>query len=278
MGKRYGLIGHPVGHSMSPLMHNEALLALGLDAVYEAFDVREQALAPFMTKLRNGELDGINVTIPHKVAVMDFLDEVDEVARQIGAVNTIVKEDGKLVGYNTDGVGYWQSVEPFITTPYEQQRVLIIGAGGAARAVTTAFLQAGVGQLIVCNRTVEKAVALLNRLNTQHVTTDAWSLKKAETELERFDIIVNTTSVGMSPNIDDQPLSLQRMKCEAIVSDLIYNPLETAFLQEAKQRGATTINGLGMFVNQGALSFQYWTDQAPDRMRMTDSVIKKLGG
>ncbi|ADC50698.1 shikimate 5-dehydrogenase [Alkalihalophilus pseudofirmus OF4] len=278
MGKRFGLIGHPVAHSMSPQMHNDAFRACEIDADYEAIDVEAGDLEEVMEKIRIGVLDGVNVTIPHKVAIMSFIDEIDREAERIGAVNTIVRNNGKLVGYNTDGAGYMQSIEPYLPSNLHDINVLVIGAGGAARAVCASFLGAGVSSLVVANRTKEKADTLLNLISTKQDQTNAMTLSEAEKGLERFDIIVNTTSVGMSPYTEQKPISLTKLKDKAIVSDLIYNPLETAFLKEAAERGAITVNGVGMFVNQGALSFEYWTGIKPDRKRMTNIVLKTLGG
>ncbi|WP_368504874.1 shikimate dehydrogenase [Alkalihalophilus sp. As8PL] len=278
MGKRFGLIGHPVEHSMSPVMHNDAFRSCQIDATYEAFDVGAGDLEEVAEKLRSGELDGVNVTIPHKVAIMNFLDEIDRDAEVIGAVNTIVRKGEKLIGYNTDGAGYWESLVSYLPHDTSALNVLVIGAGGASRAICAAFLNAGVAHLVVANRTEEKAATLLNLINTKQQSTEACSLAEAKTKLDQFDVVINTTSVGMSPHTDQLPLSLDKLKKEAVVSDLIYNPMETAFLKEAKAKGAKTVNGVGMFVNQGALSFEHWTGVKPDRTRMTNIVTDKLGG
>lgn len=277
MGKLFGLLGHPVGHSMSPLMHNDAFVALGIDNYYQAFDVASERLEKAVVGMKALGISGFNVTIPHKVAIMEFLDEIDGEAKTIGAVNTVVNENGRFVGYNTDGQGYLDALlEDISEETLHQANVLIIGAGGAARAIVTVLSSFGTKRLVICNRTVEKAEVLAKECS-QKTEISTMTIADAEAALEQFDVIVNTTSVGMSPNIDAKPISLEKLKEDALVSDLIYNPLETALLKEAKQRGGKTQNGVGMFVGQGALAFKKWTGVEPNRLRMKDIVIKQLG-
>lgn len=277
MGNLYGLLGHPVGHSMSPLMHNDAFKQLGMDHYYQAFDVVPERLEEAVVGMKALGITGFNVTIPHKVAIMDFLDEIDEEAKTIGAVNTVVNENGWFVGYNTDGQGYLDALlEEIDEEALHQANVLIIGAGGAARAIVTVLSRFQTKALVICNRTIEKA-DVLKKECSQKTKIETLTIAEAEAKLEQFDVIVNTTSVGMSPNVEAKPISLEKLKENALVSDLIYNPLETALLKEAKQRGCKTQNGVGMFVGQGALAFQKWTKVCPDRTRMRDIVIKQLG-
>lgn len=277
MGNLYGLLGHPVGHSMSPLMHNDAFTRLGLTHHYQAFDVLPERLEEAVLGMKALGISGFNVTIPHKVAIMKFLDEVDEEAEIIGAVNTVVNENGRFVGYNTDGQGYLDALLGAIDKDaLHQANVLIIGAGGAARAIVTVLSRFGTNGLVICNRTIEKADVLKKECG-QKTKIQTTTIAEAEATLEQFDVIINTTSVGMSPNVEAKPMSLEKLKDNALVSDLIYNPLETALLKEAKQRGGKTQNGVGMFVGQGALAFEKWTTVSPDRTRMKDIVIKQLG-
>ncbi|WP_100406721.1 shikimate dehydrogenase [Bacillus solitudinis] len=275
MEKLFGLFGHPVTHSMSPMMHNDAFQQLGIDASYKLFDVKPEFLKDAVLGIRALNIVGCNITIPHKVAVMDFLDEIDDEAKEIGAVNTIVNLDGKLIGYNTDGRGYLESLVPVLTKRLTEQRVLVLGAGGAARAIVTVLAREGAQEVIVANRTLSKAKDLATLTNHDIIAT---TIEEAATELNQFDIIINTTSVGMSPNIEDIPVSLDKLKADCVVSDLIYNPIRTKLLIEADKRGAKILDGVGMFVNQGALSFEYWTGQKPNRERMAQLVYQKLGG
>lgn len=271
----YGVIGHPIAHSMSPLMHNDAFRQLGLEHHYEAFDVHPDQLERAIAGVRALGIAGLNVTIPHKVNVMAYLDDVDSEARAIGAVNTIVNESDRLIGYNTDGQGYLRSLLTLLLEPLSEKKVLIIGAGGAARAIVTAIAHHGVSKLSITNRTQNKAKALADHARN-FVPADVVPIDAAEDQIDSYDVIINTTSVGMSPNIAQTPLSLNRLQPGTIVSDLIYNPLKTLWLSEAEKRGAIIDNGIGMFVYQGALSFEKWTGVKPDIERMKQTVVQEL--
>ncbi len=272
----YGVIGYPIAHSMSPLMHNWEFQALKLDHYYTAFNIHPDDLEKAIESVRLLQINGLNVTIPHKVKVMDYLDEIDEEARLIGAVNTIINRDGHLIGTNTDGEGYLRSLLPIVDS-IRAKKVILIGAGGAARAIATTLARRGVQTLDVANRTVEKAEALVKHIN-RFADGKALALSDAEEQLGNYDIVINTTSVGMSPNVEEAPIRLDHLKTGAVVSDLIYNPLKTKLLKEAEEKGAIIHNGVGMFVYQGALAFQKWTGIEPNIERMMDTVIKKLGG
>ncbi|WP_216828996.1 shikimate dehydrogenase [Alkalihalobacterium elongatum] len=278
MGKLFGLLGNPVSHSMSPRMHNDAFRSLNLDHHYHAFDVKVSNLESAVNGIRALDITGFNVTIPHKVEVMKYLDEVDEEAKLIGAVNTVVNKDGRLIGYNTDGEGYLQSLQKITGEQLQHMKVLIIGAGGAARAVFTVLSRYGVPELHIANRTKEKAAILANECNCGNTNVMVCSVEEAAMCLDIYDLIINTTSVGMSPNIDQLPIDLGNLRVDSVVSDLIYNPLKTKFLQEAEAKGATILNGVGMFVGQGALAFEKWTGHSPDRSKMEKVVLQQLGG
>lgn len=277
MGKLFGLLGHPVGHSMSPIMHNDQFSFLGLDCYYHAFDVHPNELENAVNGIKALGLSGFNVTIPHKVEIMKYLDEIDEEALQIGAVNTVVNRDGKLYGYNTDGKGFAVSLQTIAGADFLNKKMLIVGAGGAARGVFVTLARMGANAIDIANRTVEKAEELISN-NPYRVQSSARSIKEAEKNLAEYQIIINTTSVGMSPKIEELPLQLTNMQPETILSDIIYNPLETKWLKEGKIAGAVTQNGVGMFVGQGALAFEMWTKEKPDYNRMEQIVMKQLGG
>lgn len=278
MNKLYGLIGHPVGHSMSPLMHNDAFQQLGINGYYHAFDVSEESLKEAVTGFRVLGIQGFNVTIPHKVKIMEYLDEIDEEAKMAGAVNTVVNISGRFIGYNTDGRGYLKSLLKLIRFPLQQCNVLIIGAGGAARGVLAAMVNDGVTEITIANRTTSKAETLRDHISNNGCKIKIMSLMEAEQKAGDYDIIINTTSIGMIPNIEDVPMELTNVKQRAIISDLIYNPIKTKWLSQAEEKGLIIHNGIGMFVEQGALAFQKWTGQAPDTKRMTSIVNKQLGG
>ncbi|MFD1736645.1 shikimate dehydrogenase [Bacillus salitolerans] len=277
MERLYGVIGDPILHSMSPIMHNMAFEMLGLHARYLAFHVTPQKLPGAIEAMRALGIQGFNVTVPHKVNVMNYLDEIDELAIKIGAVNTIVNRNGKLVGYNTDGIGYVTGLRGVVTgRDITQLSILIIGAGGASRAIYYSLIHNGAQKVDIANRTLEKAK---NIITTKHqLASKAINIHEAVTNLAEYDIIINTTSIGMSPNIEEVPIEINNISNKHIVSDIIYNPLETKFLKLAKQAGAVTQNGVDMFVFQGALSFEMWTGIYPDVHEMRKTIMDKLGG
>lgn len=271
--KLFGLIGCPVHHSLSPLMHNDAFQTLHIDAHYHAFHVEPHMLKEAVQGLKALQCAGFNVTIPHKTAVMEYMDELDETAKQMGAVNTVVNERGKWVGHNTDGEGFVRALCEQMNVQLCGARILLVGAGGAARGIYFALLQHHVSAIDVCNRTAGKAEAFIKKEKS-----DVYSLEEGEERLAEYDIVINTTSVGMYPHVEAMPISLRNLKKDTIVSDIIYNPLMTKWLQEAKEKGARVQNGVGMFVYQGALAFEKWTGIFPNTKRMEQLVIQKLGG
>lgn len=277
MGKLFGLLGYQITHSMSPVMHNDAFLALQLPNHYQLFDVAPEKLKDAVLGIKALNIAGFNVTIPHKVAVIDYLDEIDETAKMIGAVNTVVNENGKLIGYNTDSDGYLSSLLEVTGERLKEMDVLVLGAGGASRAVVYALAKYQVKSLTIANRTLEKAEKIAE--DCRHLLSiKTNTIKESEKNLSSYDLIINTTSIGMSPNVDASPVHIDSLKENAVVSDIIYNPLKTKLLQEAEKKGATIINGVGMFVCQGALAFEKWTGMKPDRKRMEQIVLKQLGG
>ncbi|MDQ0339588.1 shikimate dehydrogenase [Caldalkalibacillus uzonensis] len=288
----FGLFAHPVGHSLSPVMHNRAFQALGLPYHYHPFDVSPQDLPEAVAGLKALGIKGINVTIPHKERIVPLLDELDPEAKAIGAVNTVVlSKQGRLVGYNTDGAGYVQSLLTETGVNLEQTRVLLLGAGGAAKAIAIYLIKNGCTSVTIANRTEQKAETLANHIrhyanakNRQETNGPLTSLQVdvlSWTFLEQqgvtdYQLIINTTPVGMWPHVEQTPLALQGLKPGTVVSDIVYNPLCTAFLNNAKQLGATVHQGLGMFIYQGALAFKLFTgyDAPLDVMRQV--VLKQL--
>ncbi|MFA9558813.1 shikimate dehydrogenase [Evansella sp. AB-rgal1] len=277
MKKIMGVIGYPIKHSLSPQMHSAVYDKLKLSMAYHAFEVRPDQLEIAIQGVRGLGLQGVNVTIPHKVEVMNYLDEIDGLAKEIGAVNTIVNVNGRLKGYNTDGEGYLRSLLAAMKEELSSKSVLMIGAGGASKAVSLTLAKHGVKQIVIANRTLAKAQELQSSCS-RFAASSAMTIEEAEQRLDEFDIIINTTSIGMLPEIDAIPISLQRLKKGAFVSDLIYTPVQTKFLREAEEMGAPTLNGVDMFVYQGALAFEHWTNiEAPiDTMR--NVVLKHLKG
>ncbi|RXY98449.1 shikimate dehydrogenase [Fictibacillus sp. S7] len=274
MRKKVGLIGYPVSHSMSPQMQNGAFEKAGLSYVYDKYEVHPDQLAEAVRDMREKGFAGWNVTIPHKQAIMPYLDEIAEDALKIGAVNTVVNENGKLTGYNTDGAGFVKGLMRHVSFPMEEAKVLIIGAGGASRAISYAMGKEGPNTIAITNRTMEKAQDIFSEcLRDQDQVI---SLQKAEERLTEFNIVINTTSIGMKE--DRLPLRVNHLKAGTVVSDIIYNPFKTALLKESEKRGAIIDNGVAMLVFQGALSFEKWTGVAPDASLMEKIVIEELGG
>lgn len=277
MKKIYGVMGDPIAHSMSPDIHNDAFEKENIEAVYHHFHVTKEGLNDAVKGMKALGIEGFNITIPHKTSIIPFLDEVDELALAIGAVNTVVNKNGRFIGYNTDGKGFFKSLCDEISGDIKAKKTLVIGAGGAARAIYFTLVKEGVKQVDIANRTKERAAQLVSDCPYDKVSK-AFSIIEAEESLSQYDLIIQTTSSGMSPELDHSPLKVDQLKTGAIVSDIIYNPLQTKLLREAGEKGAETQNGLGMFINQAALAFEIWTGIMPDTARMTDIVLNKLGG
>jgi shikimate dehydrogenase len=271
----YGVFGDPVRHSRSPLMMNRAFQEMSINAAYAAFHVKPDRLGNAIAGIRALGFRGVNVTIPHKVEVMQHLDAIDEGARIIGAVNTIVNENGKLTGYNTDGIGYVRSLREETGIELEGMRVLLLGAGGAARGVAYALAKSGVKRIEIANRTTDRAIELASAIG-EYTDTESIGLEHLADRMGSVDLIVNTTSAGMHPNIAELPMNAELIEPEHIVSDLIYNPRITRFLKEAEARGAKIHGGLGMFIYQGAYALEYWTGDAAPTAAMRQIVEQSL--
>ncbi|MCT4775878.1 MULTISPECIES: shikimate dehydrogenase [Exiguobacterium] len=248
---RLAVIGHPIAHSLSPVLHEQWLRASGLFGRYEALDVTPDELADLFQQMRDGVWDGFNVTIPYKETVIPYLDELDQAAEAAGAVNTVYKRDGKLIGTNTDGAGLVAALDRWTDWT---GRVLVIGAGGAARGIISALPTRDV---TVTNRTMERAERLADAFGIE-----AQALE--DVDIARYDVIIQTTSVGMDGV--DSPRSLKGLRQNTVVCDIIYRPLVTPFLKEAAKADAKIVNGTAMFVGQGALAFEYWTGVRPDQL------------
>ena len=263
MPQRLGIIGHPIGHSISPVFQQAALDAIGFDGAYEPWDVDPANVGDFLAGLRSPGTLGINVTLPHKEAVIPFLDEVDDWASAAGAVNTIVNRDGRLTGHNTDGIGFLRALREGAGFEPRGRDVLVLGAGGSARGVVYALARAGTARLFIANRTVERAQRLAGIATDSGVAAEAMVLSDAPGATREVALIVNCTSVGMIHGPDDtgSPLSAADIPSTVLVNDLVYNPLETPLLREAARAGAATLGGIQMLVYQGAASFEMWTGQ-----------------
>ncbi|MDO7905509.1 shikimate dehydrogenase [Paenibacillus sp. JX-17] len=270
-----GVMGDPIGHSKSPAMHQAALQKAGITGAYVPLEVTDSSLEAALLAVKTLNFRGVNVTIPHKVAVMDYLDEIDEEARRIGAVNTVVNDHGTLKGYNTDGRGYVRSLKDEAVPVLAGKTFMVLGAGGAARGIIYALAQEKPAKIIIVNRTRDKAEALVQEWSDLALMTSC-TYEDAVHWLPVVDVLINTTSVGMHPHTDQMALQLEGLRSSAVVSDLIYNPLETKLLREAARLGCTTHGGLGMFINQGAIAFEYWFGFAPSVETMRATVLSSL--
>ncbi|NMB12360.1 MAG: shikimate dehydrogenase [Firmicutes bacterium] len=255
-----GVIGDPIGHSLSPAMHNAALQALGKDYVYVPFSVSALHVQEAMAGMRALGIKGLNVTIPHKVAVADYLDEIDPVAQLIGAVNTISNQTGRLVGYNTDGYGFLRSLKEEAGCDPKGLRVMIIGAGGAARAIGFQLALSKARALVVSNRTESRAVALAAEIHKQTgCSAIGIGFRELNSYLLSTDILVNTTSLGMYPEVATiPPLEIEHLPQTALICDIVYNPNKTLLIQKAAASGRATLPGLGMLAYQGAAALEIW--------------------
>ena len=260
MSKTVGIIGHPLGHSISPVFQQAALDHLGIDARYVAWDTPLEELPQRVEALRVADVMGANVTVPHKETVIPYLDGLSEEAQTIGAVNTVVNRDGVLEGHNTDVAGFLRGLRENGGFEPRGRRALVVGAGGAARAVTYALIREGTDSLTITNRSVDRAWELVQRLGSGP-NVKAVPLEPASDLYGEWDLIVNCTSVGMrgGPEEGRSPLPSGVIAPDALVYDLVYNPALTPLLRSASEAGARTLGGLPMLVYQGAESFRLWT-------------------
>ena len=275
-----GVIGDPIEHTMSPVMHNAAFKELGLDYLYVPLRVKREELGKAVESMRTLNIRGLNVTLPHKVAIIPFLDELDPLAGKIGAVNTIVNDDGVLTGYNTDATGFLQALLERGGEPKEK-KVVILGAGGASRAISFILAERD-AHLVILNRLLELdwAEELAQRISqvfAKEVKALELNEKNLEMVLEGADILINATSVGMSPDVDKTPVPARLLKPGLIVVDIVYNPIKTRLLKEAETTGAQTIGGLDMLAWQGAIAFEKWTGRKAPLDLMKREAIKALG-
>ena len=270
------IIGDPVEHSLSPVMHNAAFKELGLNLVYVAFTVTPTELKTAVLGAKSLGLRGLNVTMPHKNAVMSHLDAVDSTAKSIGAVNTVLNNQGKLIGYNTDGSGAMIALQENGVYP-EEKKMVLLGAGGAAKAIAYQAAQ-DVEELVILNRTPEKAKKLAEALKSFGAKVKAGTLSSEvlKQELPTTDILVNATSAGMHPDVYSSPVPSDLLHSNLSVMDIIYNPLETRLLKDAKSVGAQVVSGVEMLLYQGAVAFEIWTNCPAPVEVMREAALNEL--
>jgi len=257
--KHFAVIGNPIAHSLSPALYAKVFRDIGLNADHKALRVRSDELPTIPAKLRGGEIDGLNVTIPHKQAIIPFLDEIDEYAKAIGAVNCISTKNGKLKGYNTDWIGFIQSLKQ-LNINISNRSFVVVGAGGAARALVYGLAQEKAKSIFIINRTETKAISLKNRFVDTNIQVAQW--ENIPKDILNSAIIVNGTSAGMSPNIDKCPVPKEYVKSGQIAVDIIYSPLWTQFRKLYNEIGAESISGMSMLVLQGLAAMDIWFNES----------------
>jgi shikimate dehydrogenase len=265
----YGIIGNPIRHSLSPMIHNRAFKRLNWNAVYLAFEVRN--LGEAVRGVRGLGVRGVSVTMPFKTEVVPFLDKIEGLAKKIGAVNTIVNRRGKLIGYNTDCEGALEALEEKMDL--KGKRVILLGAGGAARAIGFGLKQRAC-QLTIVNRTQNRGEGLSRELGSRYLPMSSlFEMKEGELEAH---LLINATSLGMVPRDGESPFPKKLLKKEMMVMDVVYEPLQTKLLRDAKAKGCLTINGLEMLVLQGAAQFEIWTGRRPEIKQMRRDLYEAL--
>ena len=266
----YGVIGNPVRHSLSPIIHNGAFRRLGWNAVYLAFEVKnvEEALRG----VRGLGVRGVSVTIPFKTEVLPFLDRVEGLAKKVGAVNTILNRRGRLIGYNTDWEGALEALEQKVDLG--GKKIVLLGAGGAARAIGFGLRERGL-RLIVVNRSKERGRALGEELKCDYLPISSLARMKAG-EFEA-DVIINATSLGMYPRDGETPVPKKLLTKGMLVMDIVYEPLRTRLLREAKEKGCVTVDGLEMLIRQGIAQFEIWTGRQLEIGKIRKDLHRALG-
>ena len=255
-----GVIGDPIEHTLSPIMHNAAFEALKLDYVFLAFKVKPAEVGNAISGMRALTIHGLNVTMPHKNAVIKYLDEVDPAGKTIASANTILNKDGRLLGFNTDGVGALNALEQNGVEP-RGKKVLLLGAGGAAKAIAYTLSQEA-DELVILNRTPKPAAELADLLKQKFkkkISAGELSPSAVKDNLADADVLINATSVGMKPNANQTPVAPEWLKPDLAVMDIVYNPIETKLAKDAKAAGAKVVSGVEMLIYQGAASFEIWT-------------------
>lgn len=274
--KVYGLIGYPVGHSLSPLMHNAAFAYLKINARYELFPLKEEEINFFLTSLKPKNISGLNVTVPYKEKVIPFLAAVSKEAELIGAVNTIKVSDDRLEGFNTDGAGFLKHLNEDLNFNPQNKTIAIIGAGGACRAVAVFLCNNAPKILSIYDVDSDKLSVLINHLKANFKNVDINAADSiSRLNIEKSDLLVNATPIGMKESdpclVDDKFIHKN-----LLVYDLIYNPAETKLLRLAEEKGARVSNGLGMLLYQGMLAFEIWTGQTAPKEVMQKALLEGL--
>jgi shikimate dehydrogenase len=272
-----GVIGDPIEHTLSPLMQNAAFKALKLEYVFLAFKVKSAQVEKAVDGIRALNIRGLNVTMPHKSKVMNFLDRIDLSAQIVNSVNTILNKENKLFGFNTDGVGALKALRENGVEP-KGRKVLLLGAGGAARAIAYTMAKES-DELTVLNRTVKQAqelAKLLEKTANKKIIAGSLSPSEIQRNLQDSDILINATSIGMKPKADESLVATKLLRPNLAVMDIVYNPIETKLAKEAKAAGAKVVSGIEMLIYQGAASFEIWTGKSAPIEVMRQAALSQL--
>lgn len=272
-----GLLGYPIQHSLSPWIHNQFSEQINQLSEYQLFEISQDKFNDNVSELKFKKLDGFNVTVPYKQRIIPYLDELDIYADEIGAVNTVVCKNNKWIGYNTDGLGYvvgLKSAYPHLFSG--DKKVLVLGAGGASRGIYYALCKEKFAAVDLANRTVEKAAHLLDLNQLKDAKSEVFSFTEAEKNLANYDLVIQTTSVGMKPNDSEKIIGLDLLSKGTVVSDIVYQPFTTRLLREAKTRGALIHHGHHMLLYQAKLAFELWSGQQVDAEQILPQLTQKI--
>lgn len=272
-----GVIGDPINHSLSPIIQNAAFEAVDLNFVFLAYKVKTSGLEDAVNGARALNIRGLNVTMPHKTRIIDFLDRIDLSAQIIKSVNTVLNKENLLFGFNTDGVGALRALKENGVEP-KGRKVLLLGAGGAARAIAYTLAKEA-DELVVLNRTVKSShnlAKLLEKTVGKKVVAGSLSISDIQRNLQDSDILINATSVGMKPKPQESPVPIKLLRRDLSVMDIVYNPIETRLIKDAKSMGAVVIGGIEMLIYQGAASFEIWTGKSAPIQVMKKAALSHL--
>ncbi|MEC3883182.1 shikimate dehydrogenase [Halobacillus litoralis] len=275
---KLGLIGHPIGHSMSPWIHEKLMEQQGIEGKYELLEIQPDEFDEKVNLLKEKGLDGFNVTVPYKEKIIPYLDGLDDSARHLGAVNTVHHTDQGWIGYNTDGIGFVHSLKNrFPDIFHKNAKALLLGSGGAARGIFEALTRSDIDRVDIANRTMKRAEDLIQDIPSK-VYSSALTLEQAKNTLKDYDLIVQTTTVGMNPDYNHMIVSLDHLTEGTVVSDIVYRPMKTKFLNEAEKKGARLHFGHEMLLQQAVYAFQIWTDTEPESSLLLNEFEQKLKG
>ncbi len=273
--KNFAVVGNPVQHSLSPKLHNEIFRQMKIEGNYDKLEIKERKIPSILKSMRHGDFQGLNVTIPYKEKVLPFLDELSSDAKNIGAVNCITNEDGKLIGHNTDSIGFLHVLK-LRHVPIRHHQFVVLGAGGTAKSVVYALLHTVIEKIIVVNRTASRAEQLISEMEPFRKNMELLSASIEEIDINRPTVWINCTSVGMGNDEANSPIPESLINSNHYVIDFVYHPLRTQLIKDADRNDAKIITGLDMLIEQGLESFRIWFNQDPGKDIPRSRLISSL--